>query len=175
MSSPGHPRCTSLGWSTLPHHQLLLHSLHQAKQDLFLRFSAAPLPPLTASLKEGASSVFPKCPALSLAVLFTLLGDGLATVGLEAYWACFWLTVQTQEPHTGTWHLLKKWSHSSCPALCNPMDCSLPGSSVHGILQARILEWVPVSRGSFQPRDQTQISHIAGRIFTFWATREALY
>ena len=61
----------------------------------------------------------------------------------------------------------------SCPALCNPTDYS--GSSVHGILQARILEWVAVSfsRGSSQPRDQTQVSCIAGRFFTVWATREA--
>ena len=46
----------------------------------------------------------------------------------------------------------------SCPALCNPMDCSPPGSSVHGILQARRLEWVamPFSRGSSLPRDRTQ-------------------
>ena len=51
-----------------------------------------------------------------------------------------------------------------CPTLCNPMDCSLPGSSVHGILQARILEWVamPSSRGSSQSRDQTCVSCIAG-------------
>ena len=49
-----------------------------------------------------------------------------------------------------------------CLTLCDPMDCSMPGSSVHGILQARILEWVPFSRGSSQPRDQTQVSHIAG-------------
>ena len=48
--------------------------------------------------------------------------------------------------------------------------------TVHGILQARILEWVdfPFSRGSSQPRDQTQVSHIAGRFFTSWANREAL-
>ena len=54
--------------------------------------------------------------------------------------------------------------------------CSPPGSSVHGILQARILEWVARSsfRVSSQPRDQTQVSHIAGRFFTIWATREAL-
>ena len=47
----------------------------------------------------------------------------------------------------------------SCPTLCDPMDCSLPGSSIHGILQARILEWVamPFSRASFQPRDGTCI------------------
>ena len=52
--------------------------------------------------------------------------------------------------------------------LCDPMDCSLPGSSVRGILQARILEWVtyPFSRGSSQPRDRTQVSSIAGGFFT---------
>ena len=51
----------------------------------------------------------------------------------------------------------------SCPTLCDPVDCSPPGSFVHGILQARILEWVaiPFSRGSSQPRDQTQVSCIA--------------
>ena len=55
------------------------------------------------------------------------------------------------------------------------MNCSLPGSSVHGILQARILEWVAIfsSGRSFQPRDWTQVSCIAGRLFTIWATREA--
>ena len=52
--------------------------------------------------------------------------------------------------------------------LCNPVDCSPPGSSVHGIFQARILEWVAISssRGSSQPRDQTWVSCIAGRFFT---------
>ena len=55
------------------------------------------------------------------------------------------------------------------------MDCSLPGSSVHGILQARTLEWVTVSfyRGSSRCRDWTQVICIAGRFFTVWATREA--
>ena len=54
------------------------------------------------------------------------------------------------------------------------MDCSLPGSSVHGILQARILQWVamPSSRRSSQPRDWPQVSLIAGGFFTFWASRE---
>ena len=54
------------------------------------------------------------------------------------------------------------------------MDCSLPGSSVHGILQARILEWIFFSRGSSQPRDWTHVSQIAGGFFTVWATREDL-
>ena len=60
--------------------------------------------------------------------------------------------------------------------LCDPTDCSPPGSSVYGIPQARILEWVaiPFSRGSSQPRDQTQVSCISGRFFTIWASREAL-
>ena len=59
-------------------------------------------------------------------------------------------------------------SRSVCLTLCNPMDYSLPGSSVHGVLQARILEWlaVPFSKGSSQPRDQTLVSCIAGRFFT---------
>ena len=68
----------------------------------------------------------------------------------------------------------RKWSEvkvaQSCPILCDPMDYT-----VHEILKARILEWVafPFSRGSSQPRDQTQVSHIAGGFFTNWATREA--
>ena len=54
-----------------------------------------------------------------------------------------------------------------CLALCDPMDCSLPGSSLHGILQARVLEWVAISfsRGSSQPRDRTRVSCIPGRHF----------
>ena len=59
--------------------------------------------------------------------------------------------------------------------LCNPIDCIPPGSSIHWIFQARVLEWVaiPFSRGSSWPRDQTLVPHIAGRCFTVWATREA--
>ena len=64
----------------------------------------------------------------------------------------------------------------SCPTLCNPMDYSPPGSSVHGILQTRILEWVAISssRGSSQPRDRTQVFCITGRFFTIWATKKPL-
>ena len=62
---------------------------------------------------------------------------------------------------------------SLCPTLCNPKHCSLPGFSVHGISQARILEWIaiPFSRGSCQPRDQTQVSCIPRNFFTIWVTR----
>ena len=70
-----------------------------------------------------------------------------------------------------------KWSEVKLLSrvwLCDPMDCSLPGSSVPGILQAGILEWVAISfsRRSSQPRDRTWVSRIAGRRFTIWATRE---
>ena len=57
---------------------------------------------------------------------------------------------------------------SHVPWTCDPMDCSLPGSSIHGIFQARVREWVaiPFSKGFSRPRDRTQVSCIAGRLFT---------
>ena len=63
----------------------------------------------------------------------------------------------------------------SFPTLYDPMDYSLPGSSVHGIFQARILEWVDISssRKSFKIRDPTHVSCIAGGFLTIWATKEA--
>ena len=69
-----------------------------------------------------------------------------------------------------------KWNEmkvtQSCPTLCNPKDYTL-----HGILQARILDWVafPFSKGSFQPRDGTQVSCFAGKYFTNWATRDVKF
>ena len=61
----------------------------------------------------------------------------------------------------------------SCSTLCDPMACRLPCSSVHGLLQARILEWVaiPFCRRPSGPRDWTQVFCVAGRFFTIWATR----
>ena len=58
-----------------------------------------------------------------------------------------------------------------CPTLWDPMDCSPPGSCVHGILQARIPEWVAISfsRGSSWPRDRTRVACLPGRFFTIWA------
>ena len=63
-----------------------------------------------------------------------------------------------------------------CSTLCDPMDCSLPGSSVHGIFQAMVLEWIAISfsRRSSQPRDRTWVSRTVDRRFTIWATREIL-
>ena len=83
--------------------------------------------------------------------------------------------------HEHIYNWIQVWSKSEsevarlCPTLCNPMDCSLPGFSICGIFQSRILEWVAISfsRRSSRPRDWTQVSHIVGRPFTLWATREA--
>ena len=65
----------------------------------------------------------------------------------------------------------------SCPTLCDPMGCSLPGSSIYGIFQDRVLEWVVIgfSSGSSWARDRTWVSNIAGRCFTIWAIREAIF
>ena len=76
------------------------------------------------------------------------------------------------------WHMKvkKKWkSHSCVPTLCNSMDCRL-SSSIHEILQARVLEWVTVSfsQGSSQAGDRTQVSCIAGRFFTNWASSSSI-
>ena len=85
----------------------------------------------------------------------------LLTQGIKATVKCYIIVLVTQ----------------SCLTVCNPVDCSPPGSSVHEILQAWILEWVamPFSRGSSWPKDGTQVSCIAGRFFTILATREYCY
>ena len=100
-------------------------------------------------------------------------------------WSCLTLLVireiQIKPKKTwrcGMWIIYLSWVKftQSCPTLCDPMDCSASGSSVHGILQAKILEWFAIlfSRGSSWPKDRTfQVSCIAGRFFTIWATRES--
>ena len=83
-----------------------------------------------------------------------------------------WATKETRTSKIvrNCWWKVKMKVIESCPTLCNPMDYT-----IHVILQTRILEWVavPFSRGSSQSRDWTQVSCIAGRFFTSWATREA--
>ena len=71
------------------------------------------------------------------------------------------------------WRKKKKEVAQLCPTLCEATDCSLPGSSVHGVFQARVLEWVVISfsRISSWPRDWTRVSNIVARHFTVWATR----
>ena len=97
-------------------------------------------------------------------------------------WCSAFFTVQLSHPYMTTgktialtrrtcvgkvmsllFHMLSRLITQSCPTLCNPMDCSPPGSSVHGILQARVLEWgaMPSSRGSSQPRDRTEVCYVS--------------
>ena len=73
--------------------------------------------------------------------------------------------------YSSAWKNFKVLVTWSCPTLCNLMNSSPPGSSVHGILQARTLEWaaIPFSSGSSWLRDWTRVSCIAGRFFTIWA------
>ena len=88
---------------------------------------------------------------------------------------CVYYDLKYQEIVYNQMKVLKVLVSKSCPTLCDPMDCSLPSSPVHGILQAKILESVAISfsRGSFRLRDRTWVSCIAGGLFTNWAAREA--
>ena len=73
--------------------------------------------------------------------------------------------------------VVKKWCEvtQSCPTLCDPMDCSLPGFFIHWIFQARVLEWIATSfsRGSSWPRDWTGVSRVTGRFLNVWAPRKS--
>ena len=77
------------------------------------------------------------------------------------------LTPESEEELKSLLMKVKVLVTQSCPILCYPMDCSPAGSSVHGIIQAKILEWVaiPFSRGSFQHRDRTWVSCIADSVY----------
>ena len=87
-----------------------------------------------------------------------------------------WVTSSvTKCTHTSSGSFIcVKWV-TQCLPLCDPLDCSPAGSSVHGISQARILEWIAISfsRGSSRPRNQTHVSCITGGSFMDWAIREA--
>ena len=84
--------------------------------------------------------------------------------------------VKISQIYQKSWKV-KAFVSQSCLTICNPIDCSPPGSSVHGILQARILQWfvMPFSRGSSWSRDQIWISYIPDRFFTIWATSKTPY
>ena len=81
------------------------------------------------------------------------------------------------KPLSSFLHITSLHAYLSCPTLCNPMDCSPPGSSVHGTLQARILEWVAISssRGFSQPRDRTRVSCTGGQILYHCTTWKAAH
>ena len=109
---------------------------------------------------------------LELTSAFSLKSKGISRMfSSTTIWKHQFFSAQPLTLVHGYWKNHVRWKSLSHVPLCNPM-----ASTVHGILQAGILEWVAIlfSRGSSQPRDQTQVSCIADRFFTSWATREAL-
>ena len=102
-----------------------------------------------------------------------LLDPGIKPAFLNSPILVGWFFLPIAPPRKSNYLL---WSEvkvaQTCPILCDPMDWSPPVSSVHGILQARVMEWVTISfsRGSSPPRDWTLVSCTAGRFFTVWAT-----
>ena len=119
------------------------------------------------------AKINPTCIVLLLLKPFAIPNHSL--FGNPSSFQCYWakileLTLRTLV-HTP---IMRAKSLQLCPTLCDPVDCSPPGSSVHGILQARRLEWVamPSSRGSSRPRDQTHVSFITGGLFTTQSPRK---
>ena len=103
-------------------------------------------------------------------------GSSTREVGKRKWRESSFLLSMTWKSHTPLpflWREVKVVQ--SCPAFCDPMDYSPPGSSVCGTLQAGILEWVaiPFSRGPSWPRYRALVSHIAGRFFTIWRHQES--
>ena len=129
------------------------------------------------------------CPLLLLLLIFPSIRDFSSESALHIRWPKYWnfnFSTSPSNKYSTLISFMIVWMISllskglsrvlvqSCLTLCDPMDCSLLGFSVHRILQARILEWVAssFSRGFSRPSDQTWISGIAGGFFTDWATRE---
>ena len=137
-------------WSTQP--KALVYSMRQ--KYIFLEFSCFFYPADFGNLISGSSD-FSK----SSLYIWTFLVHVLLKPSLQDF-----------EHYLVSMCMLVAQSY---PAVCNPMDYSPSGASVHRISQVRMLEWVaiPFSRGSSQPRDRTRVSCIAGRFFIFWATR----
>ena len=102
---------------------------------------------------------------LSVITLLFVLKDIIHVSLLWNYSPWIWIQAKTE--------LIIILVTQSCLTLCNSMDCSLPGFSIHGIFRARILEWVAISfsREFSRPRDQTLVSRISGRVFTVSARR----
>ena len=114
-------------------------------------------------------------------VYFSIRYEGKSNSWIDIWPSCFPSTTWGRDCLLSivySWLFCHKVKESevvqSCPTVWDPMNCSLPGFSVHGIFQARVLEWVAISfsRGSSWPRDQTQVSCTVGRRFTLRATRE---
>ena len=138
-------------------------------------------------VRISTSAIFLPCSTVSIILTFvsiiiawhflaTPATSPLISVHFQTSWTWNKDTVLLYSVQFYTVHIGEGEVTQSCPTLWNPVDCSLSGSSVHGVFQARVLEWIAISfsRGSSRPRNRTRISRIAGRCFTVWATGEAL-
>ena len=139
---------------------------------------------LTTFLLLSVSHLCKVCRTVWIVIYWVTMRKGAADCLRTGFCYCCFIFFFSPNVDLFTCHLISSLCVcanllQSCPTLCNPLDCSPPGSSVHGILQARILEWVTisVSRGSSWPRDRTQVSYVsctAGRFFTSWAFMEEI-
>ena len=122
------------------------------------------------SHNKDRKRAFDKCQLVFLLFSVSLIKHPLTRPRAEHIYTNYFIS-SSQQPYRAVCMLVTQL----CPTVCDPMDYSLPGSSVYGILQARILEWIAIlfSRGSSRPRDWTQVSFIASRFFTIRVTREA--
>ena len=158
----GHYWATEMNWTEL-NTVNGFGIVDKAEVDVFLELSCFFHDPRNVSNLISGSSAFVKT-SMNIwnFTVHILLNPGLEN--FEHYFTSVWDERQSQSEVA-----------QLCLTLCDPMDCSLPGCSLHGILQARVLEWgsISFSRRSSQPRDRTWVSRIGGRCFNLWATREA--
>ena len=126
---------------------------------------------------ERVSGVSQSCPTLCDPVDCSPLGSSVHGISQTRIleWGAFSFSRGSSQTRDQT-HRKKVKSPSRVRLFATPWTSSLLGSSLYGILQARVLEWVAISfsRGSSQPRDWTQVSRIPGRCFNLWDTREAM-
>ena len=135
------------------------------------RTAIRPSNPTSGHTHRGNQNWKRQCTPMFIAALFTISRTWKQPrcLSVDEWIRKLWY-IHTREYYSAT-------LAQSCPTLWDPMDCSLPGSSVRGTFQARILEWgaISFSRGSSPPRDWNRVSCIIGRRFTVWATREVQY
>ena len=154
-------------------HQAVLHHLQEFAQTHVHRVNDAIRPFQSLWILLLLPSIFPSIRVFS--------SESALHVRWPNYWSfSFWVSPSSE--YSGLISFRMDWFDvlaiqsevtQLSPTLCSPVDCSPPHSSVHGIFQARILEWAAISfsRGSSWPRDQTLVSHTVGRLFTVWAAR----
>ena len=135
---------------------------------LFMRESISKFKSMVANLCNPAP--LSNTPTLPLSSKDKRTSSDMRSLNVSEFLGTINSTFQLSQKYLKVFEIWESESEvvQSCPALCDPMDWSLSGSSLHGIFQARVLEWVAISfsRRSSQPRDRTQVSRIVGKRFT---------